>query len=52
MEGWSATVGTQMEGRGGSQEAVGYNRLAPALRLQVRYFPSLGLDSFLCQMGE
>lgn len=25
MEGWSGTVGTQTEGRGGSQEAVGYN---------------------------
>lgn len=41
-----------MEGPGGSQEAVDYNSLASALRLQVNYFPSLGLDSFLCQMGE
>lgn len=45
------TVGTQMEGPGGSQEAVG----AIAWLLHCGFgelLHLLGLDSFLCQMGE
>lgn len=42
VEVWSGTVGTQMEGPGGSQEAVGQGIAISGLRLRANYFTSLG----------